>query len=233
MSDPTPREVLDALKRHYNGSELEELAMFVDIPYGNLEGNSTSAKALAMVKYSQRHGKYEDLIQEMAANPAVKWHVPSDKKEDEKPAPPAGTTIIVQGDLFAGDRIGDDISIGDIVNSDGIAVGKGSSSEVTEITIERAPKNKSEFVKQLQVIQLLINKAISNGDLSQENGDTANRYVKDLLDEINQEKPRGSFISFSMSELINILATANDQGSGISTATPIINELSEAANSIF
>lgn len=157
MSNPTPREVLNALKLYYNAAELEELALFVDIPYGNLEGNSPSARALALVKYTQRHGKYDDLVQEMATHPQVNWNeekpitlnnkLTASDQDQKQPTQVINvygtlntgdttTTIagdqITDGNKIGGDSVGGDkTNMGDISNSSGIAVGDSSSAEIS------------------------------------------------------------------------------------------------------
>lgn len=235
MSNPTPREVLDALKQHYNGAELEELALFVDIPYGNLEGASPAAKALAMVKYSQRHGKYDELVQEMANHPQVKWEgVKANKPQAQPQSQQAAPIIIIYGDVITGDKVdGDNFNIGDIIGNTGLAVGQGASANVSQIKIEKPPENKDEFNQQLQLLKVLIEQAATKGDINEENGNTAAEGLQDLLSETNKENPRNSRIVFYLNEVSDIVDAAGKAGTTVLGAAPIIAGLIEAAEKLF
>jgi len=125
MSNVTAKEAFNTLKTKFNLQELKTLAFSVGIPYEDLEGNGRSGKALAMVQYSQRHGKFDQLIEEMYA--------PRDEDVTQSPSEDTSAgnvTYIVQGDMVQGDKVdGDKTEIGSISNSSGIAVGKDSSAD--------------------------------------------------------------------------------------------------------
>jgi hypothetical protein len=131
MSTVTAKEAFNTLKSKFNMQELKMLAFSVGIPFEDLEGNGRSGKALAMVQYSQRHGKFDQLVEEMNA--------PRD--EDVALTQPAAvpTSNVINnyyhGDVVQGDKVGgDNIEIGSISDSEGIAVGKESSANVTNQT---------------------------------------------------------------------------------------------------
>lgn len=131
MPSTTPKEAFNTLKSKFNMQELKMLAFSVGIPFEDLEGNGRSGKALAMVQYSQRHGKFNQLVEEMNA-----------PREDALLSPPPADTAagnitynIIHGDNIQGDKVGgDNIEIGSISDSSGLAVGKDSSANVTNQT---------------------------------------------------------------------------------------------------
>ncbi|MCL4261691.1 MAG: caspase family protein [Anaerolineae bacterium] len=59
----TPQQLNQFLNQHFSIGELQTLCFELDIPYEDLEGGEArSAKALALVKYAQRHGVYDTLV---------------------------------------------------------------------------------------------------------------------------------------------------------------------------
>jgi len=140
MSNVTPQQALGALKTYFSMGELEMLAFGLGISFEDLGGSGRAGKALAMLQYTQRHGKYDDLIQVIVdERDEVNWDIPKSTSESSaaKPQPESNVTYIVQGDMVRGDKVGQDKVAGDktavdtIENSSGVSVGSNSSAQVT------------------------------------------------------------------------------------------------------
>ncbi len=163
MSTVTAKEAFNTLKTNFNLQELTMLAFSVGIPYEDLEGSGKSGKALAMVQYAQRHGKFDQLVEEMMA--------PRD--ENVTLSPPEGVPIgnVIHnyyGEVVQGNKVGgDNIEIGSVSNSSGIAVGKDSSAEVTTQT--PPPANTPQPVNQYTFHGNVVGSVIGDGSLQAEN----------------------------------------------------------------
>ncbi|RMG93965.1 MAG: hypothetical protein D6706_14645, partial [Chloroflexi bacterium] len=62
MTEPSPKVIHETLVTHFSLEELRVLCFQLNIEYENLEGSNKSGKALALVKYAQRHNRYTDLV---------------------------------------------------------------------------------------------------------------------------------------------------------------------------
>lgn len=173
MSNVTAKEAFNTLKTNFNLQELKTLAFSVGIPFEDLEGSGRSGKALAMVQYAQRHGKFDQLVEEMNA--------PRD--EDVALTPPAdaptGNVIhnyyqgdVVQGDKVGGDKVGgnkvggDNIEIGSIADSSGVAIGKESSAEVTTEVATPVQEAKQQPATNIHIHGNVTGSAIGGGTVT-------------------------------------------------------------------
>ncbi|MCL4265336.1 MAG: tetratricopeptide repeat protein [Anaerolineae bacterium] len=84
----TPKQVAEALNMYFNTAELQSLALNMDIPYDDLEGISRSETIISLVKYTQRHGVYEQLIKAIqGTRPYINWDKFSQQSvQESKPA---------------------------------------------------------------------------------------------------------------------------------------------------
>ena len=63
---PTRREILAALKAGVDEKEFIELLFDLSIRPGELPGDELDARMLSLVGYVERHGRFQDLVTEMA-----------------------------------------------------------------------------------------------------------------------------------------------------------------------
>lgn len=138
MPQIDPTQLRTALSKLFSTGELRTLCFDLGIEYEDLEGAGKSGKALALVQYGQRHGRYNELVYRVQqlrphANLGTAVAPPENMpQQDSKPV----TNIYVGGDYVGGDKVkgdkvsGDKTSVGDISGSSGIAIGRGASSTV-------------------------------------------------------------------------------------------------------
>ena len=140
MSEPSPTIIRDALVDNFSEEDLNFLCTGLSIDYENLEGKSKRGKALALVKYAQRHGRYPELVNAIRqARPHLNLDAPATSAATPTaPQPTASQStqkpnIIVQGDYIAGDKTagdkvgGDKITVGNISGSN-VAIGRGAAA---------------------------------------------------------------------------------------------------------
>jgi hypothetical protein len=58
---PTPSRLLTFLNTYFSESELRALCFELEIDFENLEGSTKNGKALALIQYCQRRGRFEEL----------------------------------------------------------------------------------------------------------------------------------------------------------------------------
>ena len=194
MFTVTPQQVLAALKTKFDMGELEMLAFGLGIPFEDLGGSGRSGKALAMLQYSQRHGKYNDLVQAIVDSHAeVDWDgaLPSttnskstaSNQEQTQPTQiihnygtliTGDTNTTVGGDNIAGDKTGGNkTNIRDITDSSGMALGEGASADVSTQTTNQEASSKqdptSQTVNQYTFNGSVVGAAFDGGTVNAEN----------------------------------------------------------------
>ncbi len=167
---------------------------------------------------------------------------------------------LVQGDKMSGDKVqGDQYNLGDISNVSGLAVGKGAkatggnvntgtmigsvqgSGSVTaqniaggDININPNPQDKADFVKQLQELKALLEKAMADGEFaSEDDGQDAVEDLDKAIREADKESPRANQLKNRLETVTNLIQTGTKAGAAILKATPIIAGLIKAASIIF
>lgn len=64
----------ESIARHFSKSELMEMAHVIDVPWDELEGETATEKAIAMIKYLERRGLLYKLVgYAQSQRPAVNW----------------------------------------------------------------------------------------------------------------------------------------------------------------
>ena len=64
---PTQSEVLAGLKTAFDETEFDELLLSLHIRKGELKGDSLDSRMLSCVEYAKRHGRFQDLVTEIAS----------------------------------------------------------------------------------------------------------------------------------------------------------------------
>jgi len=292
VSEPYPTIIRDALVNYFSLGELRTLCFDLGIDYEDLEGGGKQGKALALVQYARRHGRYSDLVNAVrqarphlnlgapAAGPATPPAEPQAIANQQQPQ--GGDTYIIQGDMISGDKLGGDkvggdkINVGDISNSTGVAIGRDASAEVTtsqpapeagttinihgnviggvvgggtvnaeniaggDITIE-APQSLDEFKARLAELERLVQEAIAAGEIP--DADDAETTIDDLEraeKEANKAEPRASRISQRLKAVKDILedstgvvTAAGKAATAVVKAAALANVLYQAVQNIF
>ena len=139
MPQINPTQLRTALSDLFSTGELRTLCFDLGIEYEDLEGAGKSAKALALVQYGQRHGRYDELVyrvQQLRPRANLGTAVPAPANIVAQQGPQQVTNVYVGGDYVGGDKVrgdkvsGDKTSVGDITGSTGVAIGPGASSTV-------------------------------------------------------------------------------------------------------
>lgn len=143
MPQINPTQLRTALSKLFSIGELRTLCFDLGIDYEDLEGAGKSGKALALVQFSQRHGRYDELVyrvQQLRPRSNLGTAVPAPPNIVSQQDPQQVTNVYVGGDYIEGDKVGgdkvggdkvggDNINVGDISGS-GIAIGRDSSANV-------------------------------------------------------------------------------------------------------
>lgn len=158
MASVTPSQALQTLKTNFNLQELELLAFSIGIPYEDLGGSGKSGKALAMVQYSQRHGKFDQLVEEMNA--------PRDENATLTPPADAPTGNVTYN-----------IEIGSISDSTGFAFGQNASTTTNT-------KNTYDMSGNFSGAMLNINSSLENVTQTIGTLPTANETTKAELQQL-------------------------------------------------
>ncbi|MCL4265031.1 MAG: hypothetical protein KJ069_17575 [Anaerolineae bacterium] len=87
----SPQQLRDTLNDYFNTDELIELCFTLGIDYENLGGDSKTEKILELIKYCERHGHTDDLINTIQrARPNIDWDTP--EPAQQAPRGPARKT---------------------------------------------------------------------------------------------------------------------------------------------
>lgn len=217
------------------------------------ERHNLYERLVAYVKNARPHA---DLGPAKAAPPiAPVGNVPNqDTMPDLKPV----THVYVSGDYVGGDKVGGDkvggdktggdkITTGDISGGTGFAIGKEASSTVTSghtITaggdvniaggdINPNPQNPAEFEETLKALKLLLEQALAEGEIDQEDGETAVSDLQDVIEETEKETPRSQRMMRRLEDISEVIGAAAKAGTAVLKATPIIAGLIKAVSIIF
>lgn len=131
------------LDRYFDLEEIRTLCFQLNVDYDSVRGEGKSARIRHLILDLARHGRLEQLVA-MASleRPHVTWPpVPDDldlpSALSSSDPPPTQITQhhyygdVVQGDKVGGDKVGGDkITVGNISNSQGVAIGSGASAVV-------------------------------------------------------------------------------------------------------
>lgn len=228
MPQITPNQLYEALKQHFNLSELQDLSYAVHIPFEDLGGSGRADKARAMVQYAQRHVMYDELLAEtQKRRPRLNWQDP-----DSLAAPPAaptgtpaappepvGTVIHIHGNVV-GSAIG-----GGSVQADNIA-GR-------DIIVGSKPTDPQDFGEHLQALRDLVQQAIAAGEIPDErDAATAAADLQDVADEAQTEQPRANRMKRRLEDVAETLTAAaaaaekaGKAGAAVLKALPIVKAL--------
>lgn len=251
----TPQQLNQFLNQHFNLGELRTLCFELNIPYEDLEGGeSRSAKVLALVGYSQRHGLYDTLVTHAQAQRA---HIPiGDMPATTQSSSTAGTSSPadkpaeqrveyhfhgpVTGAAFGGNVQTGDIAGGD-VNKNQYQAGGDINVAGRDIIIGQPPENRDEFAEQLKQLQALLQEAIQKGEFANE-GDAkdAVEEVEEALEETQAENPDGERITRKLDTATKILDKAGEAataagkvGAVVLKAAPVAATLLKAVQTLF
>lgn len=261
MPQISPPQLRTALSNLFSTGELRTLCFDLGIDYEDLEGAGKSGKALALVQYGQRHGRYDELVYRVQQ---LRPHANLGTAVIATPITPAGDApkqgskqeihYHISGDMVSGDKVGGDsvtgdkISVGNITGSSNIAFGRGASISTGDtitaggdININANPKDKAEFDETLQALKQLLEKALADGEFEDpRDGEDALSELEEVAEEVKSEKPRDSAIKRKLGNLAEILGgtasvaeAAGKVGTAVLKATPIIAGLIKAASIIF
>ncbi len=202
MSNPSPQQLRNILADYFSLGELRSLSFDLGIDYENLEGGSKPGKALALVTYAQRHGRYADLVNAVRqARPRLNLDAPADLPPSPGGQPPASggapINIHVEGDLVQGDKKmeGDKITVGDITNSKGVAIGRGASAVVT---INTMPPVDDPTKRELESLIAELNAALQQiPENRAEEGEAVAAMTKSLIENAAAEKPNKAMMKIS------------------------------------
>lgn len=142
---------------YFSFDDVKMLCFNLGVDYENIPGNIRSAFIRNLIVSLAKQSRLQELVDNVREErPRVNWQdVPSDF---ELPASIAQENIqqvvnytvygdLIQGDKIGGDKIGGDkISVGNISNSEGIAIGKGASADVQKVTAQPTPAQESPAV---------------------------------------------------------------------------------------
>ena len=228
MSEVTPQQLKEALQTHFNLEELSIFAFDVGIPYEDLDGSGRSGKALALVQYAQRHGKFDQVVQAVKAKrPSVNWDTPTNQPTNQPTSQPASVQYHFHGQVV-GSAIG-----GGSVQAENIA-GR-------DIIIGQAPQSREEFNDQLAALRQLLEEAIANGEIpdARDAADVV-EDVDDALAEAATEEPRANRLQRYLEGAADILdgaakaaTAAGKAGLAVLKAAPIAAALVKAAQVLF
>ncbi len=232
MSEVTPQQLKEALQTHFNLEELSLFAFDVGIPYEELGGSGLSGKALALVQYAQRHGKFDQVVQAVALKrPSVTWDAPTNQPTNPPTNPPTSQPASVQYH-FHGQVVGSAIG-GGSVQAENIA-GR-------DIIIGQAPQSREEFNDQLAALRQLLEEAVANGEIPDER-DAADvvEDIDDALAEAAAEEPRANRLQRYLEGASDILdgaakaaTAAGKVGLAVLKAAPIAAALVKAVQVLF
>lgn len=109
----TPQQLNQFLKQHFSSDELQIFCHELNIPYEDLAGNSHPLKVLELVKYAQRHGRFDDVVAHAQAQrpharlvdtavipSTINQPVESDTKGN-RPSEPEPTKVYGRGNRWA------------------------------------------------------------------------------------------------------------------------------------
>ncbi|MCB9420354.1 MAG: hypothetical protein H6667_11135 [Ardenticatenaceae bacterium] len=186
MPQINPTQLRTALSDLFSTGELHTLCFDLGIEFEDLEGNGKSGKALALVQYAQRHGRYDELVyrvQQLRPHANLGTAVPAPPNIATQQGLQQVTNVYVGGDYIGGDKVGGDkiegdkTSVGDITGSTGVTIGRGASS-----TVSTGPTH--------NISGTVIGSAIGGGEVHAENiaGGDINIYAEPKnKDEFNQQ----------------------------------------------
>ncbi len=161
MPQISPTQLRTALSKLFSTGELRTLCFDLGIEYEDLEGAGKSGKALALVQYGQRHGRYDELVYRVQQ---LRPHADLGTAVIATPITPAGNAskqdskqeihYHISGDMVGGDKVGGDsvagdkISVGNISGSSNIAIGHGASITSGDTITAGGDVSKGDMTKQ-------------------------------------------------------------------------------------
>ena len=257
MPKISPTQLRTALSKLFNTGELRTLCFDLGIEYEDLEGAGKSAKALALVQYAQRHGRYDELVYrvqqlrphtDLGAAVAAPSGTPAGGAPGAKGPAPV-TKVYVSGDFVGGDKVGGDKVGGDktMVGGDMISAGgdvaQGDMTKQTaggdiitagrDVHINADPQNKAEFAETLKGLKQLLEQALADGEIDREDGETAVSDLQDVIEETEKETPRASRMKRRLEDISEVISAAAKTGAAVLRAAPVIAGLIKVASIIF
>ena len=161
MPEISPTKLRTAISQLFSTGELRTLCFDLGIEYEVLEGGGKAAKALALVQYVQRHGRYKELVYKVQQ---LRPHADLGTAMTATPIPPASNApqqglkqeihYHIAGDVVSGDKVGGDtvsgdkISVGNISGSSNIAIGSGASVSTGDTITAGGDVSKGDMTKQ-------------------------------------------------------------------------------------
>jgi len=150
-------------EEYFSLEDIRALCFDLGFDYDSIPGEGKSAKIRELILQMGRTRKMHELVNYAQENRShVTWPaVPPDFRlphSGEWSTTSQPTHTVVQGDLIHGDKVGGDkvggdkITIGDISNSQGVAVGRGAQAEVSIRHGISGEQLDALFVPLLQVI---------------------------------------------------------------------------------
>ena len=131
------------IDQSFSLEEVHDLCFTLGVDYDSISGNGKGAKIRELILWLARRGRLPDLLVAVRGErPNIDWppipdnfELPSSGSWAATPQLAPQTIVhgdIVHGDKTGGDKVGGDkITVGDISGSQGIAIGRGASANVS------------------------------------------------------------------------------------------------------
>lgn len=201
MPQINPTQLRTALSKLFSTGELRTLCFDLGIDYEDLEGAGKSGKALALVQYGQRHGRYDELVyrvQQLRPRSNLGTAVPAPPNIVSQQGPNHVTNVYVGGDYVEGDKTGGDnitnSTTGDTFNMSGDFRGSNVNikSTLTNVnqTIGALPNADDAAKAELQKLIAQLHEALQQAPADKaDDADAVAQMAETFIETANSEKP--------------------------------------------
>lgn len=235
MASVTPPQLHKTLVKYFSLEELETLCLNLGIMYENLGGSGLSAKALSLVTYSERHGRFSEVVSYVQK---ARPHVDLATAESSQDGAGGDTA---QGNTQTEAKSGSTYNFYGPVTGSAIGESSVQAENIAggDITIHNyaEPTNKAEFAEQLAQLEALLQQAIANGEIED---DTAVEDVKDAIKEAQKPEPRAGRLKRRLEDVKEVVEgaggvvdAARKAGTAVAKALTILPGLIKVVTTIF